>query len=108
MFLIGINCGLRAGDEHHVLRRDGYNKPSQFSFQGNDKGVRCLVYTEDTVNKTNDGGLASMRKDRKVRWINPNENINCCPVRLVDKYVSLFPPVTKRTMKPKFYLRSPD
>ena len=106
MFLIGINCGLRAGDEHQDLRRDGIDKPSQFSFQRNCKGVHCLVYTEDTVTKTNDGGLASMKKDRKVRWIFPHENTNCCPVRLVDKYMSLCPPVTKATMKSNFYLRS--
>ena len=51
MFLIGINCGLRAGDEDHDLCRDGHDKSSQFSFQGNEKGIRCLVYTEDTVTK---------------------------------------------------------
>ena len=38
LFLIGVNCGLRAGDEHHNLRRDGIEKPSQFSFHCNDKG----------------------------------------------------------------------
>ena len=31
LFLIGINCGLRAGDEHYDLRRDGPTKASQFS-----------------------------------------------------------------------------
>ena len=49
--LIGINCGLCAGDEHRVLRRHSPWKQSQFSFQNNDKGVRCIVYTEDTVTK---------------------------------------------------------
>ena len=60
LFLIGINCGLRAGDEHQALRRDGIDTKSQFSFQHDSKGVRCLVYTEDTVTKMNDGGLNSM------------------------------------------------
>ena len=62
MFLIGINCGLRAGDEHHDLHRDSLDKSSQFSFQQNDKGIRCLIYTEDTATKTNDGSLSSFKK----------------------------------------------
>ena len=66
LFLIGINVGLRAGDEHHDLRRHSPDKPSQLTFKMNDKGERCLVYTEDSVTKTNDGGLKSFRKDRKV------------------------------------------
>ena len=60
LFLVGINCGLRAGDEHHDLRRDAPGKPSQFSFQRSENGDRCVVYTEDTVTKTNDGGLKHM------------------------------------------------
>ena len=45
-----------------------------------------------------------MRKERKVVWVYPNsENINRCPVRLVDKYVSLCPPYFK---KENFYLQS--
>ena len=67
---------------------------------------RCLVYTEDTITKTNNGGLDSMWKQCKVHWIHPAGNISHCPIRLVDKYMSLCPPVTKSTMKPNFYLRS--
>ena len=66
LFLIGINCSLRTGDEHHDLRRDSPNKPSQFSFERNQIGKRCVVYHEDTVTKTNDGGLKHMRKEHKV------------------------------------------
>ena len=104
LFLLGINCSLRAGDEHHDLRRDTKDKPSQLSFQRNDAGIRCLVYTEDTVTKTNDGGLGHMRKERKVVWVYPSENINRCPVRLVDKYISLCPEVGPKA-KCNFYLR---
>ena len=57
LFLIGINCGLHAGDEHYDLRRPSPNKCSQFSFQRNPEGKRCVFCTEDTVTKTNDGGL---------------------------------------------------
>ena len=66
LFLISINCGLRAGDEHYDLTCEGLDKPSQFSFKRNDSGVRCLVYQEDTITKTNGGGLDSLRKERKV------------------------------------------
>ena len=48
-----------------------------------------------------------MRKDRKIVWINPNKsNINRCPVRLIDKYMSLLPAVKSPLAKHNFYLRS--
>ena len=37
-------------------------------------------------------------------WIFPSKNINRCPVRLIDKYMSLCPPVGKNS-KANFYLR---
>ena len=106
LFLIGINCGLRAGDEHYDLRRESPTLSSQFTFQRNDDGKYCVVYKEVTVTKTNDGGLNSMRKQRKIVWIYPSENINKCPVRLIDKYVSLCPPVKNEKVKSTFYLRA--
>ena len=106
LFLIGINCGLRAGDEHHDLRRETPTMKLQFAFQRNDDGKQCLVYTEDTVMKTNDGGMSSMKKQRKVVWIYPSENINRCPVRLIDKYISLCPQVKNDKVKSNFYLRA--
>ena len=59
------------------------------------------------MTKMNDGGLGHMQKDRKVVWVYPSDNINRCPVHLVDKYVSLCPPVGSKS-KPNFYLRSLD
>ena len=41
------------------------NKPSQFTFKRNEDGVRCLVYSEDTITKTNDRGIDSLKKDRR-------------------------------------------
>ena len=38
LFLIGLNCGFRAGDEHYELCRDEPTKLGQFSFQRNSKG----------------------------------------------------------------------
>ena len=104
LFLIGINCGLHAVEEHHDLHRDAPDKCSQFSFQRNEKGIRCLVYTEDTVTKMNDGGLKHIRKDRKVVWVHPAKDVNRCTVRLVEKYMSLCPEVGPKN-KPNFYLR---
>ena len=103
MFLIGIHCILRVGDEHYYLRRDMPDKPSQLQFKRNFKGEKCLVYTEDTVTKANDGGLKNMKSERKVVWVYPSSNINRCPVRLVEKYLSLCP---KYYNKPNFYLQS--
>ena len=106
LFLLGMNVALRAGDEHYDLRRNCESKPSQLQFKRNAAGVKCLVYTEDSITKTNDGGLKSMRKDRKIVWVYPSSDQIKCPVRLVEKYISLCPPVTVKTKKMNFYLRS--
>ena len=107
LFILGINLALRAGDEHHDLRRNSPDKSSQLSFERDqESGKRCLVHREDTVMKTNDGGLSNLKKDRKIVWIFPSKNIVRCPVRLVDKYVSLCPEVTMKSKKNNFYLRS--
>ena len=105
IFLLGIYVGLRAGDEHYNLRRDTNDLPSQLSFKCNAEGVRCLVHQEDCTTKTNDGGINSMHKDRKIIWVYPSDNKICCPVRIIDKYISLLPPV-KTNKKANFYLRS--
>ena len=94
-------------DEHYDLQRNSIGKPSQLSFERSENGKRCLVYRKDSVTKTNDGGLNSLKKQRKVVWVFPNnDNIAQCPVRLVDKYVSLVPEVCPKTKKLNFYMRS--
>ena len=105
LFIMGIHVGLRAGDEHYALHRDSTDRPSQIQFQRNDKGVCCAVYTEDFVTKTNDGGLKSMNKERKIVWVYPSSNKVRCPVCILDKYMSLLPPV-RHNRKANFYLRS--
>ena len=100
-----MNCGLCAGDEHYDLRRDGPKKLSQLQFKCNSKGQCCVVYTEDSITKTNDGGLNSLRKDRKIVWIYPSVNPVRCPVRIIGKYMSLLPPVKSESSKHNFYLR---
>ena len=44
-----------------------------------------------------------MKLDRKTVWVYPSSNVSRCPVRLVDKYLSLCPDYT---LKPNFYLQS--
>ena len=66
LFLLRLHVALRAGDEHHNLHRDCPENPSQLSLRRNESGVICLVYQENSVTKTNDGGLKHMRKDRKI------------------------------------------
>ena len=103
LYLLGVNCALRAGDEHYALRRPGECMESQLSFEVNSVGVRCLVYREDTITKTNKGGLKDMQKERKIVWIKPSSNVNRCPVRLVEKYIKLLP---RTGTKPNLYLHS--
>ena len=80
-------------------------EPSQISFKVNDFGEKCLVFTEDSVTKTHDGGWNDMRRDRKVVWVFPNKaNLQRCPVRLVQKYINLCPLLYIK--KGNFYLQS--
>ena len=39
-------------------------------------------------------------------WVYPSSNPSCCPVRLIEKYIRLYPVVTQKTKKFNFYLRS--
>ena len=104
LFLIGINCTLHAGDEHYQLRREMPNKKSQLQFEMSDLGEKCLVYYEDPGTKSNDGGLKQIKIDRKIVWVHPNNvHREHCPVRLVEKYLSL---CLKYEKKENFYLQS--
>ena len=103
LFLLGVNCILRVSDEHYYLRRPMPSQQSQISFERRDSGVKCLVFREDTVSKTHDGGLKDMNSEHKEVWVFPNEDSLRCCVRLVDKYLKLCLPYYK---KPNFYLKS--
>ena len=72
------------------------------NFSKNSKAVRCVVYTEDTVTKTHDGGLNSMTKTQKTSWIYLSSEITKCPIRLIDKYMGLCLPVTDQHAKCNF------
>ena len=79
------------------------NEPSQLKFELSSTGVKCLVYREDTIMKTHDGGLKDMRNDRKEVWVFPAVNTSRCCVRLVEKYLKLCPQSFKKN---NFYLQS--
>ena len=97
-----MNVLLCAIVEHYNLRHSVPGEESQLRFEMNSKDIKCLVYREDTVTKTHDGGLNDMRKDRKIVWVYPSENIHRCPVRLVEN-IYLCP---KFTRNKNFYLQS--
>ena len=49
-----------------------------------------------------------MQKEKKTVWVYPSENPIRCPMRIVDKYISLCPVVGPKTKQKNFYLRSLD
>ena len=85
------------------MRRPTPVEPSQLTFDLSESGLRCLVYREDTISNTHDGGLKDMRSDRKEVWVFPSDNPERCCVRLVEKYLRLCPKYQKRN---NFYLHS--
>ena len=101
-FLLGINCYLRSVQDHYNLRRWAPDQDSQIKFE-NVNGKRCLVYREDFISKTHDGGLGDMKNDRKEVYVFPNDDPKRCAVRIIDKYVGLCPAQYK---KKNFYLQS--
>ena len=103
LFLLGLNVTLRAVDEHYHLRREMPNKSSQLQFERSPSGLKCLVYREDFITKTHDGGIKDRKSERKTVWIYPNHDVTKCTVQLVEKYLSLCPKFYK---KEHFYLQS--
>ena len=90
MFLIGLSCALRGGEEHRRLRCPPYDP--QIVVKRDIDGSEFLVYTEDDKCKTFQGGLKSRPKKCKVIPIHGNRaHPECDLVRLYQKYVSLLP-----------------
>ena len=95
-YLIGLNFGTRAGDEHRKL------SSTNFSFHTDSEGREYLLYREG-VSKTNQGGL----KHRKLtpRSSRAYGNAECperCVVRIVDTYMKRCP---KDSLLNAFYLK---
>ena len=95
-YLIGLNFGMRAGDEHRKL------SSTNFSFHTDSEGREYLLYSEG-VSKTNQGGL----KHRKLtpRSSRAYANAECperCVVRIVDTYMKR---CSKDSLLNAFYLK---
>ena len=97
--MLGLNCALRGGIEHNKLRRPGC-KP-QISVQYDTRGEECLVYNEDPLQKTNQGGLQCKPNQRLSVFYRARDR-NRCPVYLYKKYINLLP---KTLSCKKLYLR---
>ena len=100
IYMVGLHCVLYGGVEHTRLRRPGCN--SQFSFEKDDRGVEHLVFREDKLQKTNQGGLIS-HNDNKVVYVYAASNPERCPLRLFKKYCDLLPETRKCS---SLYLRA--
>ena len=88
LVLVGINFGLRAGKEHRILRRPGFD--SQLSII-EVEGVQCLEYTEDLSTKTNQGGLKHEQLCAKSAVAYPCQIPSRCIVELFKKYTAMLP-----------------
>ena len=99
IYMMGLHCALRGGNEHNKLRRTGFE--SQLKLQTDECGIECLVYTEDPLQKTNQGGLLCKNRLKKV-FVYAGSNPQRYPLYYFKKYVRLMPQSNNCA---KFYLR---
>ena len=99
IYMIGLHCALRGGLEHSTLRRPGCD--SQFSISVDNRGKQCLIYKEDPLQKTNQGGLENKGRNKTVHVYAATDK-TLCPVRIFKKYIGLLPESLKCK---KLYLR---
>ena len=88
IYMLGLHCALRGGIEHNNLRRPGCN--SQISLETDKRGKSCMVYWEDPLQKTNQGGLVCKNRN-KIVHVYLSSNPIRCPIRLYKKYIGLLP-----------------
>ncbi len=101
LYLIGLNCALRGSDKHHRLRCPPFDSQLQVSILPDGSG-KVLVYKEGRKTKTNQGGILGRKYQQKVVKMYQCANLQCCPVRLFEKYVSLLPKDGKSTALYKY------
>ena len=90
MYMLGINLCLRGGEEHKKLIRPGFEP--QIKVALDDKGHKCLIYTEELVTKTRKGGMVTkLDYDPKVVYVYPNIDQSRCVIRYYEKYCELLP-----------------
>ena len=88
IYMVGLHLALRGGVEHSHLRRPGFDP--QIIVEKDDCGKKRLVYREDPLQKTNQGGLVCKRTN-KVVYVYESASLRKCPVRLYEKYIGLLP-----------------
>ena len=88
IYMVGLHCTLRGGVEHSNLRRPGCN--SQLTFERDTRGIEHLVYREDPLHKTNQGGLSS-KGSAKIVHVYPSANSRKCPEMIIKKYMGVLP-----------------
>ena len=106
LYMLGLHLALRGGVEHIRLRRPGFN--SQIVVNLDDKGREMLLYTEDHLQKANQGSLGMDYSSKKVQ-VYSSSNPSRCPVRLYKKYIGLLPPAKacrKLYLRPKLKPKS--
>ena len=89
IYMLGLHLALRGGVEHTRLRRSGFRSQIETEID-EDTAKEVLIYKEDPMQKTNQGGLTS-KPNRKVVRVFLSANISRCPVRLYVKYIGLLP-----------------
>ena len=88
IYMVGLHLALRGGVEHACLRRPGFDP--QIIVEKDDHGKKRLVYKEDPLQKTNQGGLVCKRSN-KVVYVYESVSLRKCPVHLYEKYIGLLP-----------------
>ena len=103
-FYLGLRFFLRSIEDHYQMRCWTPSQESQLSFKTLPNGKRVLIYEEDSVTKTHDGGLKDRGRDRKkVELHSTGGNPDRDPVAIIDKYLGLCPPFYEKS---NFYLQS--
>ena len=101
IYLLGLHLALHGGVEHSRLRRPGFD--CQIIVGYDNFGRKWLTYSQQPLQKTNQGGLCGKR-DTKTVYVYSSSNIMNCPVRLFEKYIGLLPSAKsckKLYMRPK-------
>ncbi len=94
MYLIGLMFALRGGKEHRSLHNPHFN-PQIVVKVSEKSGHKYLLYTEDMVSKTNQGGLSGRKISPMVVKAFGNPNPQHDIIRLYQKYVNLCLPEPK-------------
>ena len=89
IYMLGLHLALRGGVEHHKLRRPGFSSQITTEIEES-SGREMIVYKEDPLQKTNQGGLGC-RNDTKIVKVFTSSNVQRCPVRILSKYLGLLP-----------------